>query len=113
MEKHIELGYLLDYYGALLTQRQRALLEQSLLEDCSLAEIAEREGISRQGVRDALKRGEEQLYAWEQSLGLMKRDVALLRSLSELKKLIGALPEGKEKMALDAKADELYNMIEE
>lgn len=113
MEKHIELGYLLDYYGALLTQRQRALLEQSLLEDCSLAEIAEREGISRQGVRDALKRGEEQLYAWERSLGLMKRDVALLHSLSELKKLIGALPEGKEKTALSAKTDEIYNMIEE
>ncbi len=113
MEKHIELGYLLDYYGALLTQRQRALLEQSLLEDCSLAEIAEREGISRQGVRDALKRGEEQLYALERSLGLMKRDAALLRGLGELQKMIGALPEGKEKTALSAKTDEIYNMIEE
>ena len=65
MEKHVELGCLLDYYGALLTERQRALLEQHVSEDCSLAEIAEREGISRQGVRDALKRGEEQLYELE------------------------------------------------
>ena len=54
MEKHVELGCLLDYYGALLTERQRALLEEQVSEDCSLAEIAEREGISRQGVRDAL-----------------------------------------------------------
>ena len=77
MEKHVELGCLLDYYGALLTERQRALLEQHVSEDCSLAEIAEREGISRQGVRDALKRGEEQLYELEHKLGLMKRDASL------------------------------------
>ena len=113
MEKHIELGSLLDYYGALLTGRQRALMEQYLLEDCSLAEIAEREGISRQGVRDALKRGEEQLYALEQSLGLMKRDAALQRGLRELKRLAQTLPEGATKAALCAKADELYNMVEE
>ena len=73
MEKHVELGCLLDYYGALLTERQRALLEQHVSEDCSLAEIAEREGISRQGVRDALVRSEEQLRGYESALGLIRR----------------------------------------
>ena len=47
MDKWLRLGLLLDWYGALLTDRQRATLEQSLNEDCSLAEIAEREGVSR------------------------------------------------------------------
>ena len=53
MDKRLRLGLLLDWYGALLTDRQRATLEQSLNEDCSLAEIAEREGVSRQAVGDA------------------------------------------------------------
>ena len=113
MEKHVELGCLLGYYGALLTERQRALLEQHVLEDCSLAEIAEREGISRQGVRDALKRGEDQLYELEQKLGFMRRDAALLQAVDELN-LAENLPAGTPgKTALSAKAEELYDMIEE
>lgn len=114
MEKHVELGCLLGYYGALLTERQRALLEQHVLEDCSLAEIAEREGISRQGVRDALKRGEDQLYELEQKLGFMKRDAVLLQAVGELINLAENLPAGTPgKTALSAKAEELYDMIEE
>ena len=54
MEKHVRLGLLLDIYGELLTERQRSILFQSVNEDCSLAEIAEREGVSRQAVRDAI-----------------------------------------------------------
>lgn len=65
MDKRLRLGLLLDWYGALLTDRQRATLEQSLNEDCSLAEIAEREGVSRQAVRDAILRGEDQLEQYE------------------------------------------------
>ncbi len=82
MEKHVELGYLLDLYGAFLTERQRTVLEQTANEDCSLAEIAQREGISRQGVRDALLRGEAQLYAMESKLGLLalNRDLRALRA---------------------------------
>lgn len=114
MEKHVELGCLLDYYGALLTERQRALLEKHVSEDCSLAEIAEREGISRQGVRDALKRGEEQLYELEHKLGLMKRDAALLQAVGELKRIADALPGSmREKETFCSKLDEFYDMIEE
>lgn len=114
MEKHVELNCLLDYYGALLTARQRALLEQYVAEDCSLAEIAEREGISRQGVRDALKRGEEQLYELEGKLGLMQRDAALQHMASELRTLAGALADDvPQKGALWAKTNELYDTIEE
>jgi len=73
MEKHVELAYLLDLYGSLLTQRQKSVLAQTVEEDCSLAEIAEREGISRQGVRDTLKRAEEQLRDYEKTLKLVEK----------------------------------------
>lgn len=85
MEKHVRLGMLLDCYGPLLTQRQRSLLDQSVNEDCSLAEIAEREGISRQGVRDAVTKASEQLEEYEAKLGLMARREALRTELAELK----------------------------
>lgn len=73
MEKIIELSELLDWYGSLLTGKQRSLMSQYANEDCSLSEIAEREGISRQGVRDTLKRGEEQLREYEKALRLAER----------------------------------------
>ena len=73
MEKLIELGELLDWYGMLLNQKQRELMSQYANENCSLSEIAEREGISRQGVRDTLKRAEEQLRAYESSLKLVEK----------------------------------------
>ncbi len=86
MEKHIRLGILLDCYGPLLTERQRSLLDQSVNEDCSLSEIAEREGISRQGVRDAVARASEQLEEYEAKLGLMARREAMRSELQKLRR---------------------------
>lgn len=73
MERIIELGELLDWYGSLLTEKQRSIVSQYANEDCSLSEMAEREGISRQGVRDTLKRAEEQLREYEKALRLAER----------------------------------------
>ena len=84
MDKRLRLWLLLDWYGSLLTDRQRAMLEQSLNEDCSLSEIAEREGVSRQAVRDAILRGEEQLEQYEAKLGFLKRDMQLIASIKEM-----------------------------
>ena len=104
MEKHVELGYLLDLYGDFLTARQRAALEQTANEDCSLAEIAQMEGISRQAVRDALVRGEALLYEMEQKLGLLR----LQRSLRALRANADAL----DKEAVKAELDALIEMSE-
>ncbi len=82
MLEHVELGMLLSRYGALLTERQRTLLSLSVDEDLSLSEIAEQAGISRQGVLDALKRAETQLYAFEAALGIEKQ-ARLLREKIE------------------------------
>ena len=69
-EKNLNVGYLLDFYGELLPERKRAILEMYYNEDYSLAEIAEEIGISRQGVRNTIKKTEAELFFYEEKLGL-------------------------------------------
>lgn len=83
MNRIVELGQLLDYYGAFLTERQSTLLRQYAFEDCSLSEIAEREGISRQAVRDAIARGEAELRTMEEQLRLIDRTERTKKLLSQ------------------------------
>lgn len=73
MEDRIETGWLFDFYGPLLTQRQQALLSLYCEEDYSLSEIAAQEGISRQAAYDAVRRGARQLEDYEKQLGLLAR----------------------------------------
>ena len=83
MERLFELGMLLDRYEPLLTERQRSILRQYTDENCSLSEIAEREGISRQGVRDIITRGSNLLHETEAAVGLIRkeaRQTALIRA---------------------------------
>ena len=72
-EKNLNIGYLLDFYGEILSERKRNVLDMYYNEDFSLAEISEEIGISRQGVRDMIKKAEEELYFFESKLGLSKR----------------------------------------
>ncbi len=73
IQKKIETGWLLDFYGPLLTERQQELLRLSCEEDMSLAEIAQQEGVSRQGVYDILHRATQQLFQLEEKLGMLQR----------------------------------------
>jgi predicted DNA-binding protein YlxM (UPF0122 family) len=73
IQKKIETGWLLAFYGPLLTERQQELLRLSCEEDMSLAEIAQQEGVSRQGVYDILHRATQQLFQLEEKLGMLKR----------------------------------------
>lgn len=73
MAKNLEISILLDYYGNMLTEKQREVVQWYYNEDLSLAEIAEHSGITRQGVRDSIKRAEVQLLDCEEKLGLRKR----------------------------------------
>lgn len=84
MIKNIELGMLLSYYGAALTENQQKMLEQHVDEDLSLSEIAELEGVSRQAVHDAIKRAENQLYDMERRLGFVAKVRSTQNALSEL-----------------------------
>ena len=73
MAKNLEISLLFDFYGDMLTEKQRDVVELYYNDDLSLSEIAENEGITRQGVRDSIKRAEAQLLEMEERLGLAKR----------------------------------------
>lgn len=102
MDRLIELGELCGYYGALLTERQRSLVQQYAYENLTLAEIAEREGISRQGVRDGIVHAEQQLLVLERSLRLVektRRTRAILKNLSQLARWWGLPDEAQAEIA--------------
>ena len=83
MYDRFETGWLFAFYGPLLTDRQQKLLALYCEEDFSLSEIAAREGISRQGVYDAVRRGARQLEGYEAQLGLLARYRRLTEGLRE------------------------------
>lgn len=70
-EKDMTLGLLLDFYGDVLSEHSRTILERYFSDDLSLGEIAAEVGISRQGVRHIIKKGEEELRFLEERLGLL------------------------------------------
>lgn len=69
MAKDLEMSYLLDFYGEVLTEKQRDVMEQYYNDDLSLSEIADNAGITRQGVRDSIKRAECILRDLEGKIG--------------------------------------------
>jgi predicted DNA-binding protein YlxM (UPF0122 family) len=72
-QKDMRFAYLADFYGELLDEHTRAVIMAYYDDDLSLSEIADGEGISRQGVRHIIKKGEEQLDAFESRIGLARR----------------------------------------
>ena len=85
--KNLAISFLLDFYGDVLTQKQHDVMEQYYNDDLSLAEIAENFGISRQGVRDAIKRGEGILLELEDKVGFAARYKSIERGLGEIEGL--------------------------
>ena len=73
MEKNVQISMLCEIYGKLLTEKQLDILENYYDKDLSLSEIAQNEGITRQAVRDIIKKGENKLFEFEEKLGIMKR----------------------------------------
>lgn len=91
MSKDLNISRLFDFYGDLLTEKQSNMIDLYYNEDLSLAEIAEPAGISRQGVRDSIVRGEHQLKEFEEKLGLLAKftdiENQVLKIKEDIKKL--------------------------
>ena len=91
MDKHIEIGILVEIYGKLLTKKQYDVINDYYNNDLSLSEIAENNNISRQGVRDLIKKGENKLFEYEEKLNIMKKtqinEQAIQNILAELSKI--------------------------
>ena len=101
MSKDLSISVLMDFYGELLTEKQRDSLELYYDRDCSLAEIAQDMDISRQGVRDLIKRGEKQLYEFEEKLEMVKKYNNISLNISRLEELINSIPDDIRKKATD------------
>ncbi len=99
MAVNIYLSQLLDRYGGLLPEKQLRILDGYYNNDLSLSEIAENEGISRQGVSDFIKRGESQLYEFEEKLGYLK-------TLASLKTVADSVRKG------ESSAEKLLDIID-
>ena len=85
--KNLEISFLLDFYGDVLTERQREVMEQYYNDDLARAEIADNFGITRQGVRDSIKRGEGIILDLEQKVGFAARYRAVQQGVAQLESL--------------------------
>ena len=99
-EKNMTVSVLLDFYGDVLPERQREMLELYYNEDYSLAEISELKEISRQGVRAAVKKGETQLVELERQLGLVEKFTRMKADAERIASLLEQLAERSENPAL-------------
>ena len=91
MEKNVKVSILCELYGKLLTEKQYEFLNDYYNNDLSLSEIAENNKITRQAVRDNIKKGEKKLFEYEEKLLFMKRmlnqEKKIEKVLSELTKI--------------------------
>ncbi len=92
-EKDLNMGVLAAFYKNLLTEKQYEALSMYYDEDLSLGEIAEQTGITRQGVRDAIKRGEEIITDLEDKLGLEKKFRKLTDDIESISRSVEMISE--------------------
>ena len=101
MESKIELAYLYDFYGQLLTEHQRQIYEDFVFNDLSLGEIASEEGISRQGVHDMIKRCNKKLLDYEEKLQLVAKFMAVKENVAQIHELAKQFKESHNESILD------------
>lgn len=87
MEDKVLQGFLYDFYGELLSDRQKAVYESYINEDLSLSEIASEYGISRQGVHDMIKRCNKSLFTYEDKLHLVDKFIHIREDVTKINEL--------------------------
>lgn len=110
MDKTLRDSLLMDFYGELLPKRQKDVIKLYYEEDLSLSEISEEFGISRQGVHDALKKGQLSLAEYEKTLGLIQKFQDQRQKIRELSKELESIIDNKQG---DVNLEENLNRIKE
>ena len=108
-QKNMNISFLLDFYGDVLDEKPRMLLDLYYNEDLSLAEIAESEGMTRQGVRHVVKKAEQQLLFLENKLGLANHFVKI-RNVSD--GIIASLSDACEMLSRGADTDDVKAVLQ-
>ena len=97
-----ELALLFDYYGSMLTDKQRECFDMRYNQDLSLGEIAESMGVSRQAVNDSLTRTEALLRRMEENIGSVKRDMLIRKVTGEILEAAAVLDTSSDPIVFDA-----------
>ncbi len=101
MEKIVEQGLLYDFYGELLTKHQQSIYEDVVFNDLSLSEIADEQGITRQGVHDLIKRCDRTLLGYEEKLGLIAKFQKTKEKVTEIHRLTKEFEHSNDKSLID------------
>ncbi len=88
MQDIMKLSVLFDYYGGVLTDKQADICDMYYNQNLSLGEISEIMGITRQGVRDSLKKSEKILLFHEEKLGIYKKDMSVAKLIDDVNLLL-------------------------
>ncbi len=110
MERKVAQAYLYDFYGELLNEHQRKIYEDFIFNDLSLGEIAQEEGISRQGVHDLVKRCTKALEGYEAKLHLVQKFLGTKERVSEIHTLAGEFRANRDESILD-QIEQMTNAI--
>ncbi len=110
MEKIVEQTLLYDFYGELLTEHQKAIYEDVVFNDLSLSEVAQMQGISRQGVHDLIRRCDKILAGYENKLHLIARFRETKQSVEEMYQMMEKYAKSKDE-TLMVKVTELYHRV--
>ena len=113
IEERVELAILYDFYGALLKENQQRMFEACILEDYNFTEIAQEEGISRQGVYDSIRRSTKQLREYEERLGLVEKFEKQKKLAKKIHQQLQELPLEKENNHLEKINEMLQEILEE
>ena len=88
MDEILKQSLLYDFYSELLTEHQKEIYEQFIVEDLSLSEIAKDAGISRQGVHDLVKRCDKILEEYEAKLHLVEKVLSIKEKVHQINELL-------------------------
>ena len=110
MDKILEQTLLYDFYGELLTEHQKEIYEDVILNDYSFTEIAQERGISRQGVHDLIKRCNKILQDYEDKLHLVEKFLSVRGQIQEIEKSIREC-EAVDKEQLTEKLQEILEQL--
>lgn len=114
MDKLYEQTMLFDFYGELLTEHQRKVFEDAVYNDLSLSEIAEEQGISRQGVHDLIKRCTKILQEYEAKLHLVERFARAKKTVEEIERLAKVDADGTDSLKRpEARLQEIETLTKE
>lgn len=108
MQKNVQISILCEIYGKLLTEKQYKALDDYYNNDMSLAEIAENTNISRQAVRDLIKKGEVKLFEYEKILNIMRKTQENEKTLQLVLTQISEIAE----ISSDKKIAEILNKVQ-